>query len=436
MADSQHRGAPRPLNEEERLRSLRSYEILDTLPEVQFDEIVELASELCGVPIALMSLVDDERQWFKSKVGLEATETHRDFAFCAHAILQESTLIVPDATQDDRFAQNPLVTSDPHVRFYAGTPLRTPSGVSLGTLCVIDREPRVMTPLQLHGLEILGKQIEAQLELRRAMRELLAHVAEVSAQRDAIIDLQWQRKALASHVVHDLKSPLGIILLDAEFVASEAESSDDVRAAAASIVSSVNQMNDMVVSLLAVSNAEDGALVPVLENVELAPLLMELQQAASRSCSARGQRITVGVGPSDCVRADRALLRRVIENLIANAIKYGGSDVSVSALACADGSVELAVCDNGEGVPECDNGEGVPEASREAVFDRYARLDRDANNHAEASGGLGLTFCRLALEAHGGRIWVEQNTPQGAAFRMRFPKRELRQRFSSLPAAP
>lgn len=200
---------PIPRNENDRLRTLRSYKILDTKPEERFDELTQLAAIICGVPISLITLIDADRQWFKSKVGLEVQETPRAQAFCTHAIMQPEMFEVPDASEDARFSQNPLVTGDPHIRFYAGSPLATSDGHLIGTMCVIDRKPRTLTDEQKKALEILGRQVVANMELRNNLRELKEALAAREAAEgpsgEAAVGLDEIIETLES-AVSDLRS--------------------------------------------------------------------------------------------------------------------------------------------------------------------------------------------------------------------------------------
>ncbi|MEO5803472.1 MAG: GAF domain-containing protein, partial [Verrucomicrobiota bacterium] len=169
---------PQPKNEKRRLEVLWQYDVLDTPAESAFDDLTELAADICGAPVATITFIDEKRQWFKSKIGLSASETSRDISFCAHAILGSELLIVPDATKDKRFAKNPLVTGEPHIRFYAGAPLINPEGHALGTLCVIDKVPRELNPTQQHALQVLSRHVVALLEFRRHSVDKVKHSSE------------------------------------------------------------------------------------------------------------------------------------------------------------------------------------------------------------------------------------------------------------------
>lgn len=166
------RKVPTHINEPARLEALRAYQILDTDAEQVFDELAQLASFICGTPIALVSFIDEDRQWWKARVGIEATETPREHAFCQHAMLGTGVYEVPDAALNPLFEANPLVTGEPHIRFYAGAPLLTPEGQPLGTLCAIDTVPRELSEEQHSALRILARQVMGHLELRRARLQL------------------------------------------------------------------------------------------------------------------------------------------------------------------------------------------------------------------------------------------------------------------------
>jgi len=195
--------APITPNEQARIAALKSYNVLDTLPESDYDSITHLASAIAQVPISLISLIDDERQWFKSHKGLEATETPREYAFCAHAIMNPDKVFkVEDSRLDHRFADNPLVTGDPRVIFYTGVPLVNPEGHALGTLCVIDNNPRKLNDDQIGALKMLGRQVVQLLELRK---------------KTAILeDKNARLSKFAEEVAQDLQSPMRRIGLFSE----------------------------------------------------------------------------------------------------------------------------------------------------------------------------------------------------------------------------
>ena len=178
------------LNEKARLQALRSYKILDTDPEKAFDDLTILASQICETPVALISLIDSDRQWFKSKVGVSVSETQREVSFCATAIQQSDLFVVPDASNDRRFSSNPFVVSDPRIRFYAGAPFTSSDGQPLGMLCVVDTVPRQLTPSQENALLALRRQVQAQCELRKNLIELRTALDErdrAEAERDRVI---------------------------------------------------------------------------------------------------------------------------------------------------------------------------------------------------------------------------------------------------------
>lgn len=181
-----------------RLDALRDLEILDTPREAEFDELVSLAAAICNTPISTVSLVDQDRQWFKASIGMDVRETHRDVSFCAHAIRQSEMFVVENAEEDERFKTNPLVTGNSHIRFYAGVPLETPTGFRVGALCVIDREPRSLTEDQKKALEILARQVKARMELRMQRRTLERALEDNKRLNQELLETNSKLEKLAS----------------------------------------------------------------------------------------------------------------------------------------------------------------------------------------------------------------------------------------------
>ncbi|MDC0711086.1 GAF domain-containing sensor histidine kinase [Stigmatella sp. ncwal1] len=409
--------APLPRNEEARLEALASHGILDTPPEQGFDDLTRLASQLCGTPVALVSLLDQGRQWFKARVGVDATETPRDFAFCAHAILQDELFVVPDAHLDERFQDNPLVVGEPHVRFYAGTPLKTVSGHNLGTLCVIDHVPRELKPEQAEALRLLGRQVESQLQLRLHAQELTRREAESRSQRDALARMQRHKDELLQLVARDLQAPLGAIQTHAALMQVRPQIPDDARGAARDIRETVEGVQRLVSNLLEASR-DDSPLVPRLTEFDFTALMAEVARDFSMRTHGTHRQFTHGIRVTErLVTADRDLLRRAVENLLDNSFRFtalGSGKVALEATQPELGLLEVRIRDEGPGIPsnarahvfETQLPEGVPSAAR-----------------ARASNSLGLAFSRRAIEAHGGWIWVEDNQPKGTLFCVRIPVR-------------
>jgi signal transduction histidine kinase len=391
--------------ERERIRALRAYDILDTAPEIAFDNVTAMCAELLEVPIALVSLVDADRQWFKSRVGLDVAQTERSIAFCDHAIRRSTPLIVEDAAQDARFANNPLVLSDPRVRFYAGVPLSTPEGFKLGTLCAIDTQPRHFAPREVELLVRLARQVELELELRRQTLLLDQRLARTEAD-------QRRQEMFAAMIVHDLRNPLTAIALSAVAGLQEGPLADECLR---EISTASERAQRMLADVLDICLARTGKVVPRRSTLSVRGLLQATMESVSRAAADKKVRLETDTrGAPDVYDADPDLLERALINLLENAIRFSprGDVVAVSAAAAGDG-ITLAVEDHGPGIPKSEHAR---------VFEPFVSLEAGASHR-----GLGLAFCKIAAEAHGGRAWVEDATPRGSRFLVHIP--------SSTPAA-
>jgi two-component system, sensor histidine kinase len=393
--------APLPVNEATRLEALWAYDVLDTPPEEAFDDLTRLASQICGTPVAMVSLVDGDRQWFKSKVGTDATETPRDVAFCAHAILETDLFVVADAEADARFVDNPLRTSDPHIRFYAGAPLITPDGHAIGTLCAIDRVPRQLSSEQLEALRALARQAMTQFQLRRHLKQLQ--------------ELELLRDSLTHMIVHDLRTPLTALLGGLQTMEALGELNRDQAELLGMSIQGGQTLLRMINDLLDISKLEDGSL-----KLEYADLCVEnlidqsVRQVTPLAVEKKIALVREIAHELPSVYADEEKLVRTLVNLLGNAIKFtpAGGMVTLSAHR-SERAKELLFS-------VADTGEGIPAEAFERIFEKFGQVEsRQAGR--KMSTGLGLTFCKMVVEAHGGRIWVESELGKGSTFRCVVP---------------
>ncbi|SMF63145.1 GAF sensor signal transduction histidine kinase [Alteromonadaceae bacterium Bs31] len=392
--------APDHPNEQDRLAALLGYEILDSQDEQAFDELTELAGAICGTPISLISLVDDHRQWFKSRIGLSATETPKSIAFCSHAILQSEVFEIPNALEDVRFADNPLVTGDPDIRFYAGAPLVAPNGSPIGTLCVIDTEPKKLTPDQNRALQILSKQVISQLDLRLHTRRL---------EKNA----RCQQNMLAT-ISHDLRSPFNAILGLAKRLSLKAEdlSQERISEAAHSILSASLKVYQLLDEMLQWSSNRLGATSVSLETTYLLPLITSSSELLHEATQLKKIDFNCYVDKNIAVNVDVTLTKAVIRNLLNNAIKFTPPEekISISAVAQEE-TVVLRVLNNGE---------SIPEEKQKLLFNDP--VSSDSGTAGESGSGLGLRLCKEFTEMQGGQIYLESSTKEGTCFVLELPK--------------
>lgn len=290
--------APLPKNEALRVSALHRYAILDTLAERSYDDVVMLASQVCQTPIALISLVDTDRQWFKAKVGVEATETAREVSFCAHAIVcPDQPLIVSDARNDARFADNPLVLGEPNIRFYAGAPLVLPTGEALGTVCVADSKPRELGPEQLEALGALSRQVVALLEMRRLLTEL-----ETISTTDGLTGLR-NRRAFDERLLEEhqrsmrSRQPFSLLLIDIDLFKSYNDefghqAGDDALSEVARILQYTVRNYDMAARY---GGEEFAVVLPNTDKAGAMELAERLRKAVERA-EWMNRKITISIG--------------------------------------------------------------------------------------------------------------------------------------------
>jgi signal transduction histidine kinase len=397
-----------PANEIERLNKLRYYDILDTSDEELFDNIVKIASHICGVPIALVSLIDENRQWFKAKVGLEARQTDRRVAFCSHAILGSQPFIIPDSRKDERFSDNPLVTGDPNVIFYAGYPLETDDDFRLGTLCVIDNKPRELTPEQSEMMKSLAKQTLHLIKMRESVKI-------IEKEREQAVLANSAKRDFISAISHDIRNPLNSLM----GISSMLESTDLTDEQ----INYVKQFKNSGEVILKIVN--DVILLSQLESSELSleshlfsikKCMIPLTDFYQMESQKKGIEFKVEIDSNikDFYLGDERKFEKIIWNLTANAVKFtteGSISIQLSSVI-SDADEEVRFCIK-------DTGPGISEKVLPNLFQKYNTFTPDS---VQISGsGLGLSIVKLATEKMGGTIQVESTLGKGTVFTVQLP---------------
>lgn len=394
-----------PENEAARLGALRDLNILDTLPEGEYDEITSLASYICKTPVSLISFIDEDRQWFKSKTNLEINGSPREYSFCGHAILNPKNLMeIRDAREDERFKDNPFVLADPPAVFYSGVPLVDKNGHALGTLCVIDNVPRQLDEGQKNALKTLANQVVRLLEARRRNKQL--HII-----RKKLQTRNENLKNFARTVSHDMKMPLANIVLTIDLIKKKYDGKLDGKAIEYldSLKNSSFSLSDYVSGILENYESEHSSYT-LHEKFDLQDLLeniidmLNITEDCEIKLPKKHRELT----------CNRIALEQILLNLINNSLKYNDKERISIDVKCKeiDGYYRFKVKDNGMGIPE-DKQEGIFE-----LFSTIGQIDRKGNK----GHGIGLSTVKKLVEKLGGEISVSSKMGESTTFRFTVKK--------------
>jgi signal transduction histidine kinase len=387
------------INEQLRLKELESFSILDTLPDQDYDNLTSIAAQICGTPISLVSLIDNKRQWFKSHHGLNVSETPKEYAFCAHAINNDDKLfLVKDAREDERFYDNPLVTDEPYVIFYAGIPLVTDEGLPLGTLCVIDHEPKVLDQSQINALKSLSVQVMNLLRLRKSKMDQESLISKLESKNREL-------EQFANVAAHDLKSPLHSITSLASLFRKQYSDSidDDGKNILRLIEESSEKLSGLIEGLLRYSKSEDS-LKEEKSLININTMVIGL----SKLFSAEENLSINSKSPIESIIVNKTALDQILINLVANAIKYNDKEkIEIEIDVDEDEHQYIFIVK--------DNGPGIKKEYQERIFNIF-EVFSNSDRYGKSGNGIGLSTVKKVVELLGGRINVESEIGHGAKF--------------------
>ena len=388
-----------------RLQALHQYDILDSPPEQAYDHLTAMAAQFCKAPIALVSFIDNKRQWFKSHHGLEVSETPKAYAFCAHAINHlDDIFIVPDARKDPRFINNPFVTGDPKVVFYAGVPLRDDDNIPLGTLCIIDYKPRTIAQDQINSLKTLSKQVMHLLKSRKLKNELIRSVMNLSHKNRNL-------EQFASIAAHDLKSPLINISSIAEYLSESYGPilEADGKSMLSLIQRASKKLEGLIDDILEYSRNEK-ILHEAQSVIDLQKLRNELYELFIHEPAFKLRLKT----PLKNITSNRVALHQIFVNLISNAIRYNDKESVLVEIGIAENEkfIEIYVLDNGP---------GIASQFQEKAFEQFNILSTVDKNGVRGSG-IGLSIVKQLVEGLGGTIKLTSELGKGCRFAFKINK--------------
>lgn len=382
--------------EQERIKTLKKYDILDTPPDGSFDRITKLAALLLEVPIAIVTLVDTDRIWFKSRYGLDVQQIGRDPGLCASAILSDDIYVVDDARTDPRTLANPLVASEFGLRFYAAVPLKVRDGHNLGTLCIIDKHPRHLSDKQKETLQYLADILIDQMELRLEARTAV-----------------FQQNQLLSIAAHDLKNPLTTLTIWPDLIKEQKSDAELIDEMCDRIKDSAVRMNRRVNDLLETARKESSKVQLRFQKISISSIVESVVKTNEILASNKKINLVLKIDNHPIIVGDEDRFTELVDNLINNAIKYSpsGKQILVS-LSEEHGNAVFKVSDEGQGLTEED---------KKSLFQRFVRLSAQPTGN-ETSTGLGLSIVKSLVDAHNGEITAKSEGKfKGATFTVKIP---------------
>lgn len=402
---------PVPSNEDARLEELNRLQILDSEQEAQFNEIVELASRICKTPMSLITLVDENRQWVKAKVGLDLTESDRNDAFCAHTILGDSVFEVPNALEDERFVNNPFVVNESNIRFYAGIPLVSENGFNLGAICVLDTVPRKLTEDQIFALDVLSRQIIKLFDLRLRNLQIEAQNSIMENQKNHLLELSEIQNKIISIVAHDVRSPVASLRNVINLKKQNDISADEMN----EFMDMLSKQLDGTMSLLSNLVEWGGILIKKSaakwNEIDLFILIENIFKDLEVAALVKHNKLVNEVVKGTKVWADENMLKFIIRNLMSNAIKFTENGAVSIASSGEKTRTRILIKDTGI---------GMNEEIRSNLFKANRSSSRKGTKKEEGSG-LGLILSKEFAENLGSDIQVESEVGKGSIFSFTVP---------------